>query len=367
MKILGLSPKYVFSGFEDSFFDALIGIDGVELHRHKVESKLFEMYSIARTLHPNKKIWATQKDRHYHASAAAFKIKSKIAARIVDQRQQDSDLIYQIGGLWNPLKHSNRKLPLYLQVDYTTRLSSRSKGEWKRNPGPEADFWFQAETELYTQAEKILATTDNARQSIIDDYGIAESKVVTVGCGISPPYDHIEEHRSANYTAKKFLFVGRGFKGKGLDVLFKAFALIRQTHPDSSLTVIGPTGLDVIPEGVNYLGRITDRHQVREQYFQHSAFIMPSTNEPLGQVFLEAMSCKLPCIGTTMDAMPQIIEHGISGYTIEVGDHKALSEYMLTLLDNDQLLKSMGAEGFKTVNKDWLWPQVAKKIYRQMN
>lgn len=366
MKILGLSPKHVFSGFEDSFFDALSECNDVELQRHKVESKAFELMSILKTININKKRWGTLKDRHYHASESAFTIKSRIASKLVDEQSKDFDLIYQVGGLWNPILHSKNPLPLYLQVDYTTRLSQKRSGEWKRKPGREANFWLDAENKLFNQCEKILTTTDNARQSIIEEYGISANKVTTVGCGISPPYDSVAPQRSASYDTKKILFVGKGFKGKGLDVLLQAFSTVKKSIPDASLTIIGPTGLTDLPEGVNYLGRISDRDRVKEEYFKHSLFVMPSTNEPLGQVFLEAMSCKLPCIGTTIDAMPQIIRHGESGYVIDVGDHQQLSRHIEELLNNPEKLESMGENGFKQVCNEWLWPQVAQKIYQQL-
>ncbi len=360
MNIIGLSPSRIFSGFETSFFEA-INKRGASVTRVAVEVPWFKLFSIVRSFHPVKKKWGTRNDVSYHASMMAFKIKSRHAYKIVRRMQEDFEVIYQIGGLWNPVG-DGIKIPLVIQVDYTSLLSKKRGSEWKRKEGKEETFWIGQEKKLYNDARFVLTTTENARRSIIEDYGISPRKVITVGGGVSPPYSNLEPDRKPKYDSRRILFIGKGYHGKGLDTLLDAFRNVHREIPDARLTIVGPTQASFDQEGIDYLGRIADRNRVRELYFDHAIFVMPSRFEPLGQTFLEAMSCHLPCIGTTADAMPELIDHGRTGFVVEPGDDRALANHLKDLLSNPQKAAEMGERGFEKVSTTFTWPAVSDKI-----
>jgi glycosyltransferase involved in cell wall biosynthesis len=310
--------------------------------------------------------WGNKRDRIYHTTAAAFRVKSATAQRYVQQHESNVDAIYQVGALWNPLPRGSR-LPLILHVDYTSLLSKRRGSGWKRAAGREQDFWVTEERKLYRAATIVLTTTENARSSLIDDYGISPNHVVTVGAGVSAPYDRLEPARQPAYDSKRALFVGKGFLGKGLDTLLDAFRKVRARIPDARLTVVGPLTMPGSYEGVDFLGRISDRDRVRDLYYEHALFVMPSRYEPLGQVFLEAMSCQLPCIGTTLDAMPEMIDHGRTGYLIEAGDVDALADHMCEILGSPTRGRQLGHAAFAKLAAHHTWPVVGERIATEID
>lgn len=364
MRVLGIAPSSVFSGFEKSFFDA-IAKQGAKVDVFENEIPWLRYLCTMSSISWPLKKWALRRDLHYHTSILAFEYKSRYASNRLKMINNSYDIIYQIGGLWNPLKYSNSLLPLVLQVDYTSILSQRRGSEWKRKSGRCQNYWIEQETELFQVAKTILTTTDNARRSIIDDYKIDPSKIITVGGGVSPPYDIMDHNRVPKYSSQKILFVGKGFYGKGLDTLLEAFQILHVTCPDSQLTIVGPTDAIEGP-GINYLGRIANRDHVREIFYEHAVFVMPSRFEPLGQVFLEAMSCKLPCIGTLLDAMPELIEDRISGYIIEPGNAEQLADRLRTLILDATLSETMGRAGFSKICNMYNWDIVGKKIYANL-
>ncbi len=359
MNILGLAPAGTFSGFEKTFFQALIE-KGATVNRNSVESPAFRLACAVAGWHPRKSQWGLRLNRNYHTSIRAFRLKSRIARKLVEAQMGSSDLVYQIGGLWNP--ECSSRIPLVLQVDYTSLLSKRRGSEWQRTPGRCQEFWIEQETRLFGDATKILTTTENARQSIINDYGISPNKITTVGAGVSAPYDQLDSERKPDYASRRILFVGKGYVGKGLDTLLEALPIVRKSIPDARLTVIGPNQT-VTGSGVDYLGRISDRDQVRQKYYQHAVFCMPSRFEPLGQVFLEAMSCQLPCIGTNVDAMPELIQHNQTGYVIEPGDASQLSRHLISLLSNPADAARIGMAGFDRLRTQYTWPAVGNRIW----
>lgn len=67
--------------------------------------------------------------------------------------------------------------------------------------------------------------------------------------------------------------------------------------------------------------------------------LLLSEKESFGLVLLEAMSCEVPCIGTTTGGIPEVIDHGSSGYLVEVGDTEKAAEYAIGLLSDNALLE----------------------------
>jgi glycosyltransferase involved in cell wall biosynthesis len=359
MKIIGVAPKLTFSGFQNTFFDSL-EMQGVQVSRVAVELPVFRLLCAAASFHPNKKVWGPKLSQLYYMSVPAFKMKSSLARRLVGLSKDGAHAIYQVGSLWNPLGNGT-SLPFFMQIDYTSKLSIE-RGGWKIGPGRQMDFRLEQERKLFDAATAILTSTENARTSVIRDYGVSPDKVVMVGAGVSAPFDRLEPDRFPDYRSKKILFIGKGDKGKGLDTLLDAFRIVRKEIADAKLTIIGPTDLSISQPGVSYLGRIVDKEQIKRIYYEHALFVMPSRFEPFGQVFLEAMSCQLPCIGTTADAMPEIIQAGVTGYNIEAGDHNGLAENMVEILNNPDRAEQMGRTGFERLGRFYTWPVVGRKI-----
>jgi glycosyltransferase involved in cell wall biosynthesis len=137
---------------------------------------------------------------------------------------------------------------------------------------------------------------------------------------------------------------------------------VRARIPDARLTIVGPTTSPGEQPGVEYLGRIANRGRVRDLYYEHALFVMPSRYEPLGQVFLEAMSCQLPCIGTTLDAMPEMIDHGETGFVIEAGDVDALAAHMIEILSDPDRARALGRAAFRKLRDGHTWPVVGDRI-----
>jgi glycosyltransferase involved in cell wall biosynthesis len=67
--------------------------------------------------------------------------------------------------------------------------------------------------------------------------------------------------------------------------------------------------------------------------------------EAFGQVISEAMACRKPVIGTSVGGIPEVVEDEVSGFLLPKGDHRALAEKILLLLDTPELRSRMGAAG----------------------
>jgi N-acetyl-alpha-D-glucosaminyl L-malate synthase BshA len=71
-------------------------------------------------------------------------------------------------------------------------------------------------------------------------------------------------------------------------------------------------------------------------------YMLPSKSESFGLSALEAMSCGVPVIGTSIGGLKEVVEHGISGYICDPGDIKAMSKAAVAILANKKNRIKMG-------------------------
>jgi L-malate glycosyltransferase len=69
--------------------------------------------------------------------------------------------------------------------------------------------------------------------------------------------------------------------------------------------------------------------------------LMPSELESFGLAALEGMACKVVPIATNVGGVPEVIEHGKSGYLADVGDVENMARYAIDLLGDDSALANM--------------------------
>ena len=129
-------------------------------------------------------------------------------------------------------------------------------------------------------------------------------KMRIVHCGVIPDNYGISGPEKAG---KNIIFVGRLAAVKGVLVLIDAFARLRETHPDATLTLVGDgTERAAIEAHVDRLGcraavRFTgylSQDEVAAQLAQADIFCLPSFAEGVPVVLMEAMATRLPVIAT---------------------------------------------------------------------
>ena len=94
-----------------------------------------------------------------------------------------------------------------------------------------------------------------------------------------------------------------------------------------------------IHNDVLFLGK---QDQVSEKLALADILLMPSELESFGLAALEAMACEVVPIATRVGGVPEVIEHGNSGYLADVGDVDTMARYAIDLLSDETRLRAMG-------------------------
>ena len=171
---------------------------------------------------------------------------------------------------------------------------------------------------------------------------IVPNGVDTDPAGISRPPSHLRE--------QAFLMVGHVKPRKGVLQAVEALAMVVERFPDAVLYIVGSLSNESyvrqvkervaalgIEKNVTWLGRVA-ADQLNVYYNRVRGLVMPSMNvgdsfEGFGLVHLEANVWGVPAIGSLGCGNEDAVRDGYSGYLIEQGNIKALSEVMMRLID----------------------------------
>jgi N-acetyl-alpha-D-glucosaminyl L-malate synthase BshA len=105
-----------------------------------------------------------------------------------------------------------------------------------------------------------------------------------------------------------------------------------------------------LSEKVLFLGK---QDNLEELYSLSDLMLLLSEKESFGLVLLEAMACGVPCIGTNIGGIPEVIHEGETGFLCEVGDIKTVSYYAVQLLANEELHKKMSEQATYIAKHDF--------------
>jgi N-acetyl-alpha-D-glucosaminyl L-malate synthase BshA len=121
-----------------------------------------------------------------------------------------------------------------------------------------------------------------------------------------------------------------------------------------------------IHDDVLFLGK---QDQIQEKVSIADIMLIPSELESFGLAALEAMACEVVPISTRAGGVPEVIEHGKSGYLADVGDVETMARYAIELLSNDDLLRTMGKQAREAAKERFCSTKIVKQyedFYRRV-
>ncbi len=209
----------------------------------------------------------------------------------------------------------------------------------------------------HTKLADVMITHSLAhRQTMAEELGIDPERIRIVPHGMRPADPPVGDRE-----AKTIVFLGRLERRKGSIDLMRAAALVLAGHPDARFVFIGTDRAhcpgerthaqyladEFTPEvraQIQLLGRLPDS-EVQRWLQRATLFVAPSLYESFGLVFLEAMRCGTPVIGTRVGGIPEVVEHGKSGVLVAPESPDELARVIMDLLGDPVLRAELGARG----------------------
>jgi len=225
-------------------------------------------------------------------------------------------------------------------------------------------------------ADHIIAVSDHTRRQLRDLYRFDASRLTTVPPGIDTERfsPQAECHSAVDESKRSILVVSRLDPRKGIDKAIRAFAQLDRA--DMELLIGGTGRLESslkelatelgVRNRVRFLGFVPD-DELPGLYSSVDLFVLPSEYEGFGIVYLEAMACGTPVLGTDVGGVPTAVDDGETGYLVGKDDVGGLATRMATLLEDDAAYEQTAMKAREWAEKH-AWSEIAERvgqIYRE--
>ncbi len=227
------------------------------------------------------------------------------------------------------------------------------------NPWHWLILWIERTIFLKKRYKKIIAISQMVKNNILENYQINPDDITVVYNGVDLERFNPENKAKYRYIIRKtynisendfvILFVGSGFKRKGLQYLIES---LNHIHTPMTLLVAGKGKLET--KNQNTVHKIIfcgAQREIEKYYAAADIFVFPTLYEPFGNVHLEAIASGLPVITTKNSGAAEIIKEGINGFILSSPENiSELSDFILKLTNND-LRKKMSDNARKLAEK----------------
>ena len=223
---------------------------------------------------------------------------------------------------------------------------------------------FLAKT-LFACAAGVIVQTSAARDFFPP---VIRKKAVILKNPLNPAF--VRERRTGRPDGR-IVSVGRVDANKNHARILRAFARIAPEFPNASLVVYGDeekrqelirkTQELGLSDRVQFPGAVSD---VAEKIRTASAFVLSSGHEGMPNALIEAMCLGIPSISTDCPCggPRELIEDGVNGYLIPVGDEEALADRLRRIFSDEEGAEKMGKQAAllleeyrpERVNAEWM-------------
>lgn len=209
-------------------------------------------------------------------------------------------------------------------------------------------------------ADGCIAASSFTRRTLIEQ-GIAPERVRVVPYGVD--LERLTPAAPPPRRPFRVLFVGQMVQRKGLGYLLEAWR--RLALPDAELVLAGRGTCDR-PLLARFDGLAVRREAVSERellalYRSAHVFCMPSIAEGFGLVYLEALACGTPAIGTPNTGAPDVVRHGREGFIVGVRDVDALAARLRWCYDHPEALEQMRSAA-RARAEEFSWPAFRREL-----
>lgn len=274
-----------------------------------------------------------------------------------------------------------------------------------RNVAPQAKIILHVNDEVVSRMQKadlyelchavneIVACSNFIQHSILDSFRIARQKP----CSIRVIYNGVDtkvyNRNKLNQTKledikRKYgagdkpviIFVGRVIEEKGPHLAIRAFRKVKENFADAQLFLVGApwysrlnksrfidylmNECDDLSNSIKLIGYV-NQEEMPYYYAIANIVVCPSIwDDPSPFVAYEAQAMGVPLIAGRHGGLPEIIEHGVTGYCIDPFNIALFATRLIELLNNEALRYKLGSEGRERIRQQFEIRLIANQIAR---
>jgi len=221
------------------------------------------------------------------------------------------------------------------------------------------------------RAQLVTAVSRHTRRLFLTWASVTPEKVMVLPNTVDERFTpgHKPETLLARYSlhGKKILLtvsrLAAAERYKGHDHVIRAMADLRQSHPEIIYVVAGDgddrprlerlAGELDVAEQVRFIGYVPDS-ELPDLYRAADVFIMPSTGEGFGIVFLQALASGVPAISGDSDGSRDPLRDGLNGELVDATDPSSIKRGILCGLAKPK--------GIPAGLSNFAWPSFAQRV-----
>lgn len=200
---------------------------------------------------------------------------------------------------------------------------------------------------------------------ILRDQGIPANRILSQGIGVDENWLSLDIKDSLSTSPRKFVFVGRYERRKGLEELFAVLRdLEEEGHKGFEFDFIGP-----IPEekrwkrpGIRYHGQVRDSGTIQRLLREAQILVCPSYSEGMPTVILEGMASGCAIIASDVGAVQEQVSSE-NGWLITAANQESLKQALIEAMriPAEELQKKQQVAQHM-IQENFLWEQTIRQM-----
>lgn len=198
---------------------------------------------------------------------------------------------------------------------------------------------------------------------ILKNFQFKKENIFDIPTGIDAAW--VYEGNTKVNKPRKFVFLGRYERRKGIEELNTVLEKLKDTH-DFDFQFIGPIAEEkqVKSPKITYHGQTSDTNKIKNILQNADVLVCPSYSEGMPNVIMEAMASGCAVIATSVGAV-DVMTNEDNGWLIPPADTTAIENAIISALnvsDNELLAKKTCS--VRKVKEQFLWTNIAEKNFR---
>lgn len=220
--------------------------------------------------------------------------------------------------------------------------------------------------QIWKGALFVIANSQGLKELALKYEQTKEIGVVYNGIDTEEFFSDVSKRSADKFT---IICVSRVTPRKGVRFLIQAFKILSGRYTHARLLIVGDgnekKSLEDLVQAlgmndkVEFAGPIP-HEKILAYYQKANVFVLPSLNEGMSNVMLEALACGLPIVATDTGGTKELLTDGVNGLVVRMRDADDLAEKIEKLILDPQLEKTMSQESRKLA-ETLSWSNVARE------